>query len=277
MTTHIETSTVADGTVAHIRLNRPAKLNALTAQTYDELDAALDAIHGDDRLKAILLSGAGTSFCAGFDLSESATSADEEPVWDQWQGIERNRLILNKLWESPKPTVSAVHGYCLGGGFALANHTDIIVATENAVFGEPEILYSLMPSARLACFVPPRIATELLLVGENFSAITASEIGLINRVVKEDALLDTAMGIAAKLAARPPEIVAMAKRSLIYAHNLRGLAAIEESDWRSFLLSKSIDTEAKRRFHQTLASDGARAALHALREPATVADGEANR
>lgn len=251
--------------VATITLNRPDVLNALNKEVHIELDHAMDQALADPEVNSILLAGAGKSFCAGFDLKESG-EASMGPVWDQWVTLQDQRKETLKMWDSPKPIVSAVQGYCFGGGMALANNADLVIAAEDAVFGETEIRFSLMPQPATVWLVGLRRAKELLMLGERFSAAEAYRIGLVNRVVPSDQLGAEARKIAVKLARMPAETMRLAKRVLNKAVDIQGFREMGDWGWDLFLLSKLMVTKNRAEFNRIVQEKGLREAYRWMNE-----------
>jgi enoyl-CoA hydratase len=141
-----------DGPLARITLNRPDKLNALNAAAIDQLDRCLGRAAADDSIKIVLIAGAGRAFCAGYDLNDELDNATETPL--QWHPVLRRDVeVTMRLWACPKPTIAVVHGYCLAGGCELAMACDLVVAADDAQFGEPEIQYGSGPVTLLMPFI----------------------------------------------------------------------------------------------------------------------------
>lgn len=178
---------------ATLAVNRPDKLNALNEATIRELDDAVRRLRDDDRVRGVLLTGAGTkAFVAGADIAELARMG---PV----DGVEVSRLgqrVFRAIELSRKPYVAAVNGFALGGGCELALACHLRIASENARFGLPEVKLGIIPgyggSVRLPRIVGKGRALELILTGEMIDAAEAHRIGLANRVVPQEELLDTA-------------------------------------------------------------------------------------
>ncbi len=173
---------------AFITLNRPDKLNALSAGLLDELEAVLRRAVAEDEVKVVVLRGAGRAFSAGYDLSEEA--ADQPPTADEWRTVlARDVEVTMGLWRLPKPTIAAVRGWCLAGGCELAMACDMIVASDDARFGEPEIRYGSGPVTLLMPFlIGQKKTNELLFTGDVVDAAEAYRIGLVNRVVSGEEL-----------------------------------------------------------------------------------------
>ena len=201
--------------VAHIRLNRPKELNALNSVLMGELTGELKEIEKDPEVRAVVLSGDDRAFAAGADIREMAgRSAIDMYQADQFARWE----VIRKM---KKPIIAAVSGFALGGGCELAMLCDLIVASETARFGQPEILIGVMPGAggtqRLTRAVGKAIAMEMILTGSQISAEQAMAAGLINKVVPVELYLEEAIELAVKISEMPPLAVQLAKESVLNA------------------------------------------------------------
>jgi enoyl-CoA hydratase/carnithine racemase len=198
------------GGVCEVRLNRPEKRNAITFVMYQALEQALLAAQADADIRAVLLSGEGAGFCAGNDLHDFLNSnfTSAHPV----MGFLRTLAILEK------PLLAAVHGQTVGIGVTLLLHCDLIVAARTTQFSMPFVSLGLVPEAASSLLLPrligPQRAAERLLLGEPFDAATAYTLGLVNRVVEEDALLAEARALAQRVAQQPPLALAATRRLL---------------------------------------------------------------
>lgn len=197
-----------DGAVTIITLNRPKVLNALNAQTLDELTAAFDAAAADPEVRAVILTGAGDkSFVAGADINELAV---QTPVGGR-DHARRGQRLFDRIERLGKPVIAAVNGFALGGGCELAMACTMRLAADTARFGQPEIDLGIIPgyagSQRLPRLVGRGRAQELLLTGDMISADEAFRIGLANRVVPAAQLMDEARTLAHTLAAKAPVAV----------------------------------------------------------------------
>jgi enoyl-CoA hydratase len=197
-----------DGAVTVITLNRPKVLNALNAQTLDELTAAFDAVAADPEVRAVILTGAGDkSFVAGADINELAV---QTPVGGR-DHARRGQRLFDRMERLGKPVIAAVNGFALGGGCELAMACTMRLAADTARFGQPEINLGIIPgyggSQRLPRLVGRGRAQELLLTGDMISADEAFRIGLANRVVPAAQLMDEARKLAHTLAAKAPVAV----------------------------------------------------------------------
>jgi enoyl-CoA hydratase len=197
--------------VAIITVDRPDKLNALNAQTVQQLDAALRAAGGDDAVRAVIITGSGEkAFVAGADIAELAKMGPIDGVQVSRAGQDTFRL----LERMPKPVIAAVNGFALGGGLELALACHIRLASSRARFGLPEVKLGIIPgyggTVRLPRLVGRGRALELMLSGDMIDAEEAFRIGLVNRVLEPDALLGAARDMARRMAANGPIAVALA-------------------------------------------------------------------
>src|ERR1700739_3761401 len=192
---------------ARITLNRPDKLNALSYALVDGLRDAVRRAAADDEVKVVVLRGAGRAFSAGYDLSEEVEDAIESA--DAWHLVlSKDVSVTLELLRLPKPTIAAVHGWCLAGGCDLAMACDLIIATEDAKFGEPEIRYGSGPVTMLMPFlIGQKKTNELLFTGDAIDATEAHRIGLINRVVAPSELDDAVAELTAKIAPTPAAVL----------------------------------------------------------------------
>lgn len=233
------TSAAVDG-VALITLDRPEVLNALDYRTLRELVEALEVLDTDASVRCMVVTGAGDrAFAAGADIKEMA---DATPItlgvantFARWERIRRVRT----------PIIAAVVGYALGGGCELAMACDMIVAADDAVFGQPEIRIGVMPGAggtqRLTRALGKAKAMELILTGRNLSAREAEAHGLVTRVVAREETLGSALDLARDVAAMPPLAVRAAKEAVNRAFELSLEAGLEFERRNFFLLFSSED------------------------------------
>ena len=204
-----------DGRVVLIRLNRPKQLNAINTVLMGELVAALKAADTDPAVGAMVVTGDERAFAAGADITEMAgASAVEMLLRNQFERWDHIRKVS-------KPIIAAVSGYALGGGCELAMTCDLIVASESARFGQPEVNLGVMPGAggtqRLTRAVGKARAMELVLTGRPITAREAEAHGLVNRVVPVEVYLDEAMKLAHEIASKPAIAVRLAKESVLKA------------------------------------------------------------
>ena len=203
------------GAVRLLTMNRPEKLNALNADLVGALTAALHAAQADDEISVIILAGAGRAFSAGADLSTPRllTTATRR---NMMRHSETTIALVKLLTRIEKPIIAAVHGYALGAGCGLAIGSDLLVAAESARFGYPELARGMTASTVTAHFVHlagRKIAFELLTLCENITPQRAYELGLANRVVPDDKLMETAMAMAEKLSGWDKDALWQTKRT----------------------------------------------------------------
>jgi enoyl-CoA hydratase len=205
------------GSIGIITLNRPKQLNALSYGLVKETALAMEAFDQDGEVRVMILTGGEKVFAAGADIKEMVDAA---PFDEVVQGRLSFRDRINKI---SKPVIAAVSGYALGGGCELAMSCDIIVASENARFGQPEVNLGTIPGSggtqRLTRSVGKYRAMGMVLTGEPMNATEAHERGLVNKVVPVELLLDEAKKIAGKIAAKPPLAVKLAKEAIIKSFN----------------------------------------------------------
>jgi enoyl-CoA hydratase len=196
--------------VAIVTLNRPKALNALCDQLLKELGVALTNLKQDNEVRAVILTGSKKAFAAGADIKEmSNKSYMENYLGNFLGGTQESFRSFNK------PVIAAVSGWALGGGCELAMLCDIIIASESAKFGQPEITIGTIPgmggTQRLTRAVGKSKAMEIVLTGEPIDAQTAEKSGLVSRVVPDDKLLESAMATAKKIASHSRPVVSMCK------------------------------------------------------------------
>jgi enoyl-CoA hydratase len=205
-----------DEPIGVITLNRPAVLNALRSGLLDELGAALAAMERDPRVRAVVLTGAGEkAFAAGADIGELNALATAGSGTEQ---ARRGQALTRQIERMRKPVVMAINGFALGGGCELAMAGDILIASENAKFGQPEVNLGLIPgyggSQRTTRLVGKGMAAYLCLTGEIIDAKEALRIGLVQRVVAAAELMNEAKRIASLIASKAPLAIAACKRAI---------------------------------------------------------------
>lgn len=195
--------------VALLTLNRPAKLNALNYATNDRPLALLDEIERDDALQAVILTGAGErAFSAGADIHEFSVSIQQGAESAMRDFVRRGQAMTARMEAFPKPIIAAVNGIAFGGGCEIVEAVHLAVASEKASFAKPEIRIGIPPTfggtQRLPRLAGRKRALELLLTGETFSPGRAYELGLVNRVVPHEDLLDSAFQLADRILCHSP-------------------------------------------------------------------------
>jgi enoyl-CoA hydratase len=203
--------------IAILQLNRPKVLNALNFALLFELVNGLEELDNDDAVKVIILTGSGRAFAAGADLAEMSQATPVDLI------LGRRFELWDRIRKISKPIVAAVEGYCLGGGNELAMNCDIIIASETATFGQPEVNVGVIPGAggtqRLTRVVGKYEAMEMILTGKSISAEEAHRIGLVNRVVPPESLMGEAKRVATEIASKPPISIRAAKEAILRAQD----------------------------------------------------------
>ncbi len=214
-----------------IRLNRPDALNALTTGLMAELADALAVFDADPAVGAVVITGSERAFAAGADIKEMASASAVDMLRQDYVGG------WNVVAGMNKPVIAAVSGYALGGGFELALMCDMIVASESAVFGLPEVNLGVMPGAggtqRLVRAVGKALAMEMILNDRRLKAEDACRFGLVNHVYPADHMLEEALKLANQIAARAPLAVQLAREAINKAFEMT-LAEGLEFERRSF-------------------------------------------
>jgi enoyl-CoA hydratase len=202
---------VEDDGIALVTINRPEKLNALNLSVMNDLESAVEQALADDSVRGLILTGQGDrSFVAGADIRQFT----ELGAIDGHRFALRGQAVFNLVEESPKPIIAAVNGFALGGGCELALACHLRVASENAVFGQPEVNLGIIPgyggTQRLPRIVGRGLATEMILTGDQINAQRAYQIGLVNRVTSLGSLLEETRALMRTILSRAPRAVAMA-------------------------------------------------------------------
>ena len=202
-------------TIGLLTINRPEKLNALSNELIEELAQFLDDVENDEELRVLVLTGAGEkAFVAGADIQELV---DRDALLGR--KVSRTRQeIFSRIENLPIPVIAAVNGYALGGGLELALACSIRLCSDRAQFGAPEVKLGIIPgdggTQRLPRLVGLGRAMEMVLTGDFIDAQEAYRIGLVNQVISQDELMEKAMGLAQKIAKRPPLAVRYAKEAV---------------------------------------------------------------
>lgn len=227
---------------AVVTLNRPAEMNALSETMRDELTECFDELEKDESVKAVLLTGGDEVFSAGMDVNELSTLFQGE-VSDFIASMVR---YLNRIYTFKKPVVAAVSGIALGGGFNLATVCDLIVASETAIFGHPELKFGLNPLFDpLRRIVGTRKAKEITMLGEPIGAKEALRIGLVNKVCPPETFMEDARSVALELSKRSVKALEAVKRISDIVPRLDKRAALEHE----FEISAVLFSRAETRKH----------------------------
>ena len=200
-----------EDSIGLITIQRPKALNALNSRFFQEMDAMLDDIQARDDIRVVVITGEGKAFAAGADIAEMSGMSKEEGQQFSRTGQE----VFNKIEQLEVPIIAAVNGFALGGGCELAAACDFRIASTKAKFGQPEVNLGLIPgfsgSQRLPRLIGDANALYMLVSGENLAAEEAMSLGLVQKVVEADLLMDETFKIAAKITQKGPEAVKRVK------------------------------------------------------------------
>jgi enoyl-CoA hydratase len=248
------------GPTRWITLNRPDKLNAIN-EMVNALRAELNSAAVDDNTKVLVLTANGRAFSSGYDLSELAE--DEISGALRWHGILEDDVSLTmQLWSFPKPTIAAVHGWVLAGGCELAMACDMIIATDKAKFGEPEVKYGSGPATLLMPFIIGQKKTnELLFTGDTIDAEEALRIGLINKIVPEEQLHDEVRALIKKIAPTPLSTLRLTKIGLIRAQEAIGIRQAISANMDISAILNGSDSAEQKEFDDIVRKEGLKQAL----------------
>ena len=228
-----------DGVIALVTLNRPQALNALSYGLVKDLSLAMQELDRDPGVRVIIVTGGEKVFAAGADIKEMA---DRGPFDERIHERLGYRDQINKI---TKPVIAAVSGFALGGGCELAMSCDIIVASETARFGQPEVNLGIIPGSggtqRLTHLIGKHRAMEMVLTGDIINAADAERFGLVNRVVPVELLVEEAKNIARKIAAKPALAIKEAKEAVLKAANTALDEGLEYERKAFYLLFASED------------------------------------
>jgi enoyl-CoA hydratase len=250
------------GPIALLGLNRPDKLNAIDAVMIDEINAALDQLEADASVQVIVVHGNGRAFCSGFDLQAGA-AAERKTEADWRAAIDTDLEMIMRFWHSTRPTIAALHGYVLAGGFEIALACDMSVCDSTTFFGEPELRFgSSIVALLLPWYVNPKRAKKLLLSGQDrMPADEALGHGIVNEVVAEGEALNAALALAREVALMDPDSVRMTKQAINQTYEIMGLGKALRMGADTSVKIESLETELRKQFNRILRKDGMKAAL----------------
>ncbi len=265
-----------EGGKARITLNRPEKLNALSAKLQRELSQAFWEADNDSQIHCVILRGAGRAFCAGYDLSPMQSPPPKREAKDgetytnvyrgmsnfdddAWQ-LERQQRDRMAIWDMHKPVIAQIHGYCLAGGTDLAWLCDIVVAADDCVIGFPPVRAMGSPPAHMWTYlVGPQWAKYMLLTGDSISGMEAADIGLVWRSFPADQLERAVEGLASKMEKIDVDLLSPNKRIVNVAMEMMGARTVQrmaaENDARAHL------APAVREFGRRAMTEGLKSAL----------------
>jgi enoyl-CoA hydratase len=247
--------------IGWLTINRSEKINALSSEVVRTARAAVADLEARDDVKVIVLRGAGANFSVGYDIAEEVDAGLSRP--EDWHGaLTRNVGLSMAVWSSTKPTIAAVDGWCLAGACELAMACDMIVATDRAKFGEPEIRFGSGPVTLLMPFVLGQKKTmELLLTGDVIDAAEAERFGLVNKVVTPDELIPVVERLARKIALTPLVTLRLTKTALTRAYEAMGLRNAVNANLDLAAILNAAEAPEKKQFAELVRSQGLRRAL----------------
>jgi enoyl-CoA hydratase len=254
-----------EGPLAWITLNRPEKLNAITQRMAEEILLATDKAQCDDDVRVVLIKGEGRAFSAGFDLEgEPNDDLDEdERLSELKRELHHDFELIMRFWDSPKPTIAAVHTYCLGGAMELAVACDLTISSSDCRFGEPEVKFG---SGAVAMILPyvcgPKRAKEILLTGnDRITPEQAEAWGLVNRIVRPEQLVDEARKLGMEIARNDQLAVRITKQAVNSTFEFAKMRNALKHALELDIAIESTETEESRKFNEILRKEGAKAAI----------------
>lgn len=255
-------TTRTEGTVGWITLNRPKKFNALSTEVVQSAYGACKAFEEDDNISVIVIEGSNGNFSVGYDISEEVEAGIERPE-DWHRQLSKNVALSMSFWENKKPTIAAVDGWCLAGACELAMCCDLVVATDRAQFGEPEIRFGSGPVTLMMPFVLGQKKTmELLLTGDVIDADDAKSLGMINRIVAPEDLQNSVTMLAEKIALTPLVTLRMTKIALTRAYEAMGLRNAVNANLDVAATLNAAYAPEKAEFGELVKTKGLREALN---------------
>lgn len=246
---------------AWVAINRPRKLNALSSEVVIEMTRVVHELEANDEVSVIILTGMGENFSVGYDIAEEVDAEIERP--EDWHAaLTRNVGLSMAVWAAKKPTIAAVDGWCLAGACELAMACDMIIATDRAQFGEPEIRFGSGPVTLLMPFLlGQKMTNELLLTGDVIDAAQAKQLGMINRVVTPEHLKDEVNRLAERISITPLVTLRLTKIALTRAYEAMGLRNAVHANLDLAATLNAAYSPEKKEFADRVRSQGLRHAL----------------
>lgn len=253
-----------EGTVAKIIMNRPEKRNAINSAMLRGINESLDRAASDSEVRVVVLSGAGEkAFTAGFDLNE-VMEHNITNIVERREDTASEIDFFMKMWRFPKPIIAQVQGYCIGGGITLAMLSDMIIASEEATFGNPEIVLGFIPQFPIEIWkMPFAKVREFFYMGKFYTAKEMADMSVINKVVSFDKLEKETMETAERVAQIPPESMTMMKYSLNKCYELCGMRDTIDFAAEMFNLGRTHMQQTQvNEFREDIANGGLKKALN---------------
>ena len=250
------------GPVRRLTMNRPKALNALSGELIEALSAAFADAAVDERVRVVILRGAGRAFCSGYDLSEDAQAGTKDSAgW--YRELQESADRMLEIFDHPKPIIAQVHSYCLAGGCDLMMICDLCVCSDDARFGEPEIRFgSGVVTMVMPWILGVRKSKELLFTGEDrISADEALRIGLVNRVVEHDRLDSATLDLANEIAKNDPFAISMEKQAINRVWEGAGFREAIASNVQLDVLIETAELPERAEFRRITLERGLKAAI----------------
>ena len=250
------------GPVRRLTMNRPKALNALSGELIDALSAAFADAAVDERVRVVILRGAGRAFCSGYDLSEDAQAGTKDSAgW--YRELQESADRMLEILDHPKPIIAQVHSYCLAGGCDLMMICDLCVCSDDARFGEPEIRFgSGVVTMVMPWILGVRKSKELLFTGEDrISADEALRIGLVNRVVERDLLDSATLDLADEIAKNDPFAISMEKQAINRVWEVAGFREAIASKVQLDVLIETAELPERAEFRRITLERGLKTAI----------------
>lgn len=249
--------------VAILAFNRPHVLNAFDGPLIAETNAAMRALEADETVRVIVVRGEGRAFSAGFDLKAGAATAGERDQAGWRRVLEADLAFIMQFWDCPKPTIAAVHGYCIGGAFELSLACDVTIAAQGTRFGAPEVRFG---SGAVALLLPlvagSKAAREILLTGDDqITAERARDLGIVNRVVPAGQEFDEALTVAERMAAAATTAVRLTKLAINRGYDAMGLRSTLAQALELDIFIESSGGPERAEFDRIRRTDGLQAAI----------------
>lgn len=255
--------------IAILSFNRPRVLNAFDGALVEATTKAMAELSADDRVLAIVVRGEGRAFSAGFDLKAGAVTAGQRSLADWRRTLEADFAFIMAFWDCPKPTIAAIHGYCIGGAFELSLACDITVAAAGTRLGAPEVKFGSGAVALLLPFVTgAKAAKELLLTGDDhLTAERALGLGIVNHVTPAGEELEKALALAQSISAADPMAVQMSKRALNRSYEAMGIRTALAQALETDIFIEGAGGPRRAEFDRICREHGLKAALAWRNDP----------
>jgi enoyl-CoA hydratase len=251
------------GRIAILSFNRPRVLNAFDGPLVKATTQAMAELSADENVLAIVVRGEGRAFSAGFDLKAGAATAGQRSLADWRRVLETDFAFIMTFWECQKPTIAAIHGYCIGGAFELSLACDITVAAADTRLGAPEVKFGSGAVAMLLPFVTgSKAAREILLTGDDhLTAERALTLGIVNHVAPAGEELTKALAIAESIAAADPMAVQLSKRAINRSYEAMGMRAALAQALEADIFIEGAGGPRRTEFDRIRREQGLKAAL----------------